>query len=103
MELNIVQLERSLPDGVVITAHWSASLDDGDLNVSSYGTCSFNKNDPLNSDFVPFDDLTEELVKTWVTQSIGEHIESQLNEKLNALKNPTEATGIPWSEEENNG
>jgi len=103
MELNIVQLERSLPDGVVITAHWTASLNEDDLNVSSYGTFSFNENDSLNSDFIPFDDLTEEIVKTWVMQSIGEHIESQLNEKLDALKNPTEATGIPWGEEENNG
>ena len=95
MNIHITQLDRSLPDSVVGTAHWAASLTDGDLTVSSYGTCTFNHKDPADSDFIPFDDLTEEVVLSWVQNKIGKEIEAKLNSQMDALKNPTSATGVP--------
>ena len=56
MELNIVQLDRSLPDGVVVTAHWRASLTDGDYTASSYGAEGFNQKSPDDPDFIPYED-----------------------------------------------
>ena len=96
MNLNIAQLDRSLPDSVVVTAHWTASLVDGGLTASSYGTCSFEQKDPSDPNFVPFDDLTEEVVIGWVQDKMGEEIESNLNNQMDALKNPTSASGVPW-------
>lgn len=97
MELTIAQLDRSLPDGVVVTAHWRASLTDGDYVTSSYGTVAFEQRDPLDPDFIPFDDLTEEVVVGWVLEKIGDETEEKLNAQMNALKNPTSASGLPWA------
>jgi len=100
MSLHIAQLDRSLPDSVVVTAHWTASLTDGDLTASSYGTCSFEQKDPSDPKFIPFNDLTEEIVIGWVQENIGKEIESNLNSQMDALKNPTSASGLPWVAEE---
>lgn len=98
MELNIVQLDRSLPDGVVVTAHWQASLVDGDYTASSYGTVGFNQKDPADPDFVPYEDLTEEIVKGWVVDKIGADVQAGLEAQIEAQKNPTSAKGLPWSD-----
>ena len=98
MELNIVQLDRSLPDGVVVTCHWTASLTDGDYTASSYGAEGFNQKSPDDPDFIPYEDLTEEVVKGWVMDKIGADIEAGLEAQIEAQKNPTSAKGLPWSD-----
>lgn len=100
MELNIVQLDRSLPDGVVVTAHWTASLADGEYTASSYGAEGFNQKSPDEPDFIPYEDLTEEIVKGWVLDKLGADIEQRLVAKIDAQKNPTSATGLPWKQDE---
>jgi len=100
MELNIVQLDRSLPDGVVVTAHWRASLTDGDYTASFYGAEGFNQKSPDDPDFIPYADLTEEVVKGWVLDKIGADIESGLEAQIEAQKNPTSAKGLPWKQNE---
>ena len=97
MELKIVQLDRSLPDGVVVTCHWTASLTDGDYTASSYGAEGFNQKSPDDPDFIPYEDLTEEVVKGWVIDKIGADIEAGLEAQIEAQKNPTSAKGLPWS------
>jgi hypothetical protein len=100
MNLHIVQLERSLPDGVVFTAHWIASLTEDEHIASTYGSVELEQKDPSDPDFIPFDDLTEEVVIGWVQAKIGDEIEATLNRHMQALKNPTSASGVPWSEPE---
>jgi len=100
MNLHIVQLERSLPDGVVFTAHWIASLTEDEHIASTYGSVELEQKSPDDSDFIPFDDLTEEVVIGWVQAKIGEDIEATLNRHMQALKHPTSASGVPWSEPE---
>ena len=97
MELNIVQLDRSLPEGVIFTAHWTASLTDGDYTASSYGAQGFNQKSPDDPDFIPYEELTEEVVKGWVLDKIGADIEAGLEAQIEAQKNPTSAKGLPWS------
>jgi hypothetical protein len=100
MNLHIVQLERSIPDGVVFTAHWIASLTEDEHIASTYGSVELEQKSPDDSDFIPFDDLTEEVVIGWVQAKIGEDIEATLNRHMQALKHPTSASGVPWSEPE---
>jgi len=95
--IKIMQLDRSLPDGVVVTCHWRASLTDGDYTASSYGAEGFNQKSPDNPDFIPYEDLTEEIVKGWVTDKIGADIQAGLEAQIEAQKNPTSAKGLPWS------
>jgi len=100
MNIQIVQLERSLPDGVVFTAHWTAELIEDEHIASTYGSVELEQKDPSDPDFIPFDDLTEEVVIGWVQAKIGDEIEDNLNRQMQALKHPTSASGVPWSEPE---
>ena len=59
MEMKIAQLERHLPDGVVMTAHWNASKTDGDYTASAYGSIGLPAKDPSDPTFVAYEDITE--------------------------------------------
>jgi hypothetical protein len=100
MNLHIVQLERSLPNEVVFTAHWTAELTEDEHIASTYGSVELEQKDPSDPSFIPFEDLTEEVVVGWVQAKIGEDIEATLNRHMQALKHPTSASGVPWSEPE---
>jgi hypothetical protein len=100
MNLHIAQLDRSLPNGVVFIAHWTAELTEDEHTVSCYGSVELEQKSPDDPDFIPFDDLTEEVVIGWVQAKIGDEIEDNLNRQMQALKHPTSASGVPWSEPE---
>jgi hypothetical protein len=100
---NIAQLERKISDGVVYTAHWTATAtrevtDSGTFTASTYGSVGFGDPDPDN--FTPYDQLTEGQVVGWVLAALGdeqvESICSKLVEQLDAQSNPVDASGIPW-------
>ena len=93
MVVTIKQLDRNLPDETVITVHWNASEVDGEYSYSSYGTQSFVR-DADSPEFVPYADLTEEIVVGWLT--LDEGLEAHLLAQIEEKKNPTSATGVPW-------
>tara|TARA_A100001391_G_scaffold183955_1_gene151531 strand:+ start:481 stop:780 length:300 start_codon:yes stop_codon:yes gene_type:complete len=90
-------LERELSDGGVIVAHWRATDVDGDYSASNYGTCGFSP-DASSPDFTPYDDLTESQVLGWCWANGVDQdaIEASLAAKIEADKNPTQASGVPW-------
>lgn len=100
MNWTISQLDRSLPDGVVLTAHWRVSATDGDASGSVYGTISFPAKNPSDPDFIPYDSLTEAQVVQWVKDEMGaEQVaahEASVASQIEAQKNPTTAAGVPW-------
>ena len=63
-------MERNTSDDGVITAHWYCLGTDADLiSARSYGTTSYTP-DPSAAGFIPYDDLTEEIVLGWVHGSV---------------------------------
>lgn len=99
IEIGIVDLERTLPGGVVTTIHWTATLTDGDYAASTYGSLGV-AGDASDPEFVPFDQLTKEQVVAWVLKNFGdervENIENNLAAQIQAQKTPTTASGLPW-------
>jgi hypothetical protein len=96
----IATLERDLQpadmDGAVVVAHWRVSEVDGDYSASSYGTVGFTP-DPTAPGYVPYADLTEEVVLGWVWESVDQAAtEAALAAKIEAEKNPVTADGVPW-------
>ena len=91
------QLERTLDDNGVIVAHWRATATDGDFSASSYGTAGFTP-DPSSSDWVAYDDITEDLALSWCFADgvDKDAIEASLAANIEAQKNPTQAAGVPW-------
>jgi hypothetical protein len=59
MEMKIVQVVRNLSDGVVMTAHWTATKTDGDYTASAYGSIGLPAKDPSDPTFVAYEDITE--------------------------------------------
>ena len=92
----IANLERNTADGGVVVAHWRVTAEDGDYTASAYGTCGFQP-DASAPDFIPYADLTEADVLGWVWQSVDKDAtETALAAKIEADKNPTSTTGLPW-------
>jgi len=96
-EWKIANLERETEDGFVFTAHYTVNASDGVYTSGAYGSLGFERPDNL----VPFSQLTEELVVSWVKEKFGEEkvteIESALQAQLDEQKHPSKAAGVPWS------
>ena len=93
----IANMERNTADDGVVVCHWRCTGVDGDHSASSYGTTSHTP-DPTAAGFVPYADLTEETVLGWVHAAVDKDtIEAAIADKIDAMANPTTATGTPWA------
>ena len=71
----------------VVTSHWTLSATDGTYTGSVYGTASFEV-DPDKTDFVPFDELTEEQIILWTQAALGEEqVTAYETNVLNQIEN----------------
>jgi hypothetical protein len=102
MEIQIAQLDRTLPDNVVNTVHWTATQTDGNFTASAYGALGVPAKDPSDPTFIAFESLTEEQVKQWCLDAMGEEqvaaLQANLDGQIEAQKHPTSASGLPWSQ-----
>ena len=79
---------------IVYNVHWIVTGVDGDYSVTNIGTQIV----PLNEggDFIPFEDLTNEIVVEWTKEAMGEEqvasIEASIAGQIEALINPTSVT-----------
>ena len=92
---SVANLDRNTNNGFVNTVHWRVNAVDGDLNASSYGTVGYTQED--GKTLVPYSNLTETAVIAWVQESLNkETVEASLAQQIELLKNPVNATGVPW-------
>ncbi len=85
--------EHNGHEQVIYNVHWRVTKEDGDYSASSYGTQSLNTEDI--KDFVPLEDVTNEIVVAWVKDALGEEvslIEDSLDQQIEDKKNPTSVT-----------
>lgn len=95
---SVKQMERNTSDGGVISVHWGCTAIDGDVSWHSRGVVEMAP-DPASSGFIPFEDLTQDIVLGWVWSSDDfdkAFIEAALYDKVEAEKNPPITTGLPW-------
>jgi hypothetical protein len=89
----INNLDRNTSDGFVYTVHYNVTKTDGEFSASIYGTINFSADTPVT----PYASLTKAQVIEWVKDKLGEEvIEASLAAQIEAKKNPTTATGMPW-------
>ena len=95
---SISNMEHEISDGAVIIAHWYCLGTEADGNSArSYGTTSYTP-DPSAAGFIPYADLTEEIVLGWVHGSVDKDAtEAAIASKIDAMVNPTTADGVPWA------
>ena len=105
MTWTIPTCEHVIADGGINIAHWrcsaSETVGEGDdavtYSAGSYGTVGLTY-DASSSDFIAYDDVTEDNVKAWVwANGVDQDVtEAALQANIDGQKNPTEASGVPW-------
>jgi len=89
--------EHDIATGGINVVHWRCTGVDGDQSASSYGTVGLTP-DPSAADFVAYDDVTEAQAQAWVWASVSQaDTEAAIAAKIDALINPTAASGTPWA------
>jgi hypothetical protein len=87
--------EDGLTD-VVVTVHWTRTAQDGEINVSSYGTMGCQT--PSETDFTAYPDLTYEQVCSWLNSGLDtEAIDLGLDKQIeNIINPPIIVLPLPW-------
>jgi hypothetical protein len=92
---NIVQTDYNTSDKFITTVHYNVSAVDGEFTASTYGTVGYTQEE---GSYVPFEQLTPEMVVGWVQTSLGKDtVEDSLAAQIETQKNPVQQSGLPWS------
>jgi hypothetical protein len=79
---------------VVYNVHWIVTGVDGDYSATNIGTQIVSLSE--GGSFIPFEDLTNEIVVGWTKEAMGEEqvasIEASIAGQIEALINPTSVT-----------
>ena len=93
---SIPNCEHDIASGGISVVHYRCTGVDGDYTASSYGTVGLTP-DPSAPDFVAYADVTEAMAQGWVWDAVSQaDTEAAIAAKIDAQKNPTEASGTPW-------
>lgn len=91
-------LERIVETGAVVCVYWTCAAAQED-RVGRFQSYTDLQADPDDPDFIPFADLTEAQVLTWVHAQLGDEqslIEAQVQRRAEAAADPDVLTGVPW-------
>jgi hypothetical protein len=95
----IANLDRKLADGAVTTVHWTLQAHDGTYSTGAYGSIGLPEPEP--EAMVPFADLTEPTIVSWVQDQFGAEkvteIEAALQQQLDQQRQPVTGQGLPWA------
>ena len=93
---SVPMTERNLADGGITVIHWRCDGVDGDYSASSYGTTGHTP-DADAEGFIAYDSVTEADCIAWAQAQVGqEDVEAAIAAKIEADKNPTTGSGVPW-------
>jgi hypothetical protein len=98
MEYNwqIVNMTRLASDGFVVAVTYNVWAVDGVYFANKFGIVNYTEQE--GETYIPYEDLTPEIVASWVQDSLGkEEVEASLAAEIEAQKHPVELSGLPWS------
>lgn len=100
MKWTIENMKRQTQSGLVIEVVYRVLAKEKSLIADHQGKVTLT-GDPESEGFVPFEQLTEELVIQWVKDnvdvpSIESEVQNLLNSKLEKLEQKTTSSGLPW-------
>ena len=101
LSYKIDKVVRNTSDDGVVRVRAIASMVDGDITVSDNMVRASFMPDASAEGFIAFDSLTEADVIGWVESSIDvDAVTAGLQAKLDSVKAPAIAIGMPWVTEE---
>ena len=100
-QYRILNIERTLPDSVCATLHWTASKTNDEFTTSAYGSVNLPAKDPSDPTFVPYKDITEAQAIEWTLAAMGEEavaaLDAGLDAQIEMQRTPVIASGTPWA------
>lgn len=102
-------MTRVISDGFVIVVDWSCTAGAVDSQTppqplpvgAFYGGQTRYENNPDRPGFIPYDQLTQEIVLGWVFDSLGPEkkaeIEADRTAKVEKQLHPVTGQGLPWA------
>jgi hypothetical protein len=90
-------------EGAVVQTYWTKTGVDEDNHEGTFsGATPFSSlNMPAGSTFIPFQDLTEEIVLGWIRAVViggyEEHVNAQIQKQIDEKHNPITETQMPWA------
>jgi hypothetical protein len=102
MAWTILNMEHKTSDGFVIEVTSAYEKQDGPGYASELFLNEFEE--VVGPDFIPYEDLTEEIVLGWVKEALGADAVAATEASVNLLanikkqdiENPTIEGGLPW-------
>jgi hypothetical protein len=99
----IANMKRTPDAGVVVKVVYIIEFEYNGIYDRHVGSVTLI-GDPTSPDFVPFNELTEEIVTDWVKAELGETklaeidstFQASLEAKYQAKQNPEFISGTPW-------
>lgn len=99
----VAQMKRDPLDGVVIEVTYIMNFKLQGETDRKVGIVVL-VGDSSDPDFIPYDDLTEQIVLNWVQNELGSatitsinsQYETKLQQKINEKNNPNYLIGLPW-------
>lgn len=92
---SVLNTDRKVPSGYIFCVHWQCTGADGDITSSVYATVSF-EDGSIN---IPYANVTEADVLGWCWANgvDKDATEASIAARIQDLKNPKEASGLPWA------
>lgn len=98
----ITDMERMLDNGYVFKVYWAATLKsdkkdefDEPITAQILSSVGLSKPDSL----IPFDELSESLIISWVKEALGpdvRSVEDSLLKEVDQRAYPSHTKGLPW-------
>ena len=100
MKWKIEKMKRQLNDGLVIEVVFEIIAKDQQLIASKRDKVTL-VGDPSSPDFIPFENLTEEIVISWVKSEVDvvaleDEVQTILDGKIAKKNAMTTKGGLPW-------
>ena len=92
----ISQMQRKADDGFVIHVWYRVDDVDGSYSSVATGECDYTQTE---DNFIPYEDLTQDVVVGWVKESLGAGNVTSLEASLDAqiVAKKIVVNGVPWS------
>ena len=92
----VYDVKREMDTGLITHLFWTCLAQDGEESFQSKGATVIDRDDL--EEFVPFENVTEEMVMGWLTKSNVdiEHVESRTLNLFNKNFNASSMSGLPW-------
>jgi len=103
MKVRNETIEGTTYDETVVQTLWEKTGTDENGNTGMFAGATPFQYNPESSTFIPFADLTEEIVLGWiqavVVGSYEEHVNEQIQKEIDEQANPITDPGLPWASE----